>query len=157
MFKGTSIFKFYEMFSSDMDCYKYLSDLKWLKGYSCKKCNHDNYCKGRSPFSRRCTRCKYDESSTSGTMFHKLKFPILKAFHIAFRVSVRKKGMSSCELSKELDLRQKTCWAFKVKLQEAMASSRRYPLDKVTEVDEFLIGGQSQTSKVGVLAQKKRK
>lgn len=38
--------------------------------------------------------------ATAGTLFHKCKLGMLKAFEMAFRVSVRKKGMSGCELSK---------------------------------------------------------
>ena len=41
-------------------------------------------------------------------MFDKLKFPLLIAFHIAFKISTKKKGMSSLELSEEYELRQKT-------------------------------------------------
>ncbi len=33
-------------------------------GLPCRKCGNGNYCQGRSPFSRRCTRCKHDESAT---------------------------------------------------------------------------------------------
>lgn len=46
-------------------------------------------------------KCKYDESPTSGTMFDKLKFSLLIAFYIAFKISTKKKGMSSFELSEE--------------------------------------------------------
>ena len=41
-------------------------------------------------------------------MFDKCKFSILLAFHIAFKISTKKKGMSSEELSEEYELRQKT-------------------------------------------------
>jgi hypothetical protein len=53
---------------------------------------------------------------------------------------MKKKGMSSAELSRELDLRQKTCWLFKRKVQEAMKSSEQQPLTGRVDVDEFVIG-----------------
>jgi hypothetical protein len=71
------------------------------------------YCKGKKPYSRRCIRCQHDESPTAGTMFDKVKFSLLVAFHIAFKISTKKKGMSSLELSREFELRQPTCWEFK--------------------------------------------
>jgi len=43
-------------------------------------------------------------------MFDKLKFSILVAFHIVFKISTKKKGMSSLALSSEFELRQKKCW-----------------------------------------------
>ena len=61
-------------------------------------------------------------------MFDKVKFSLLKAFHIAFKISTTKKGVSSLELSNEFELRQKTCWEFKWKIKQAMASSLQQPL-----------------------------
>lgn len=136
---------FYKRFDSDDSCYSYLSEIKWSgNSYVCKKCGNTHYCKGRSPYSRRCTRCKYDESVTSGTMFDKCKFPLLLAFHIAFKICTKKKGMSSIELSEEYGLRQKTCWEFKWKIQQAMKSSGKHPLTGEVHVDEFYVGGEEE-------------
>jgi transposase-like protein len=77
-------------------------------------------------------------------MFDKVKFSLLKAFHIAFKISTKKKGMSSLELSNEFELRQKTCWEFKWKIQQAMASSLHHPLEGIVHVDEFMIGGPEE-------------
>lgn len=138
---GVNSIRFYKRFPDEESCYDYLSGIKWQSGYTCKKCGHTNYCKGRRSHSRRCTRCKYDESPTSGTMFDKCKFSIHVAFHLVFKLSTKKKGMSSLELSQEFDLRQKTCWDFKRKIQQAMCSSYLHPLTGTVHVDEFYVGG----------------
>ncbi len=49
--------------------------------------------------------------------------------------------MSSIELSNEFELRQKKCWEFNWKIQQAIASSPQYPLEGTVHVDEFMIGG----------------
>ena len=77
-------------------------------------------------------------------MFDKLKFPLLIAFHIVFKISTKKKGMSSLELSQEFELRQPTCWAFKWKIQQAMQSSKQNKLTGEIQVDEFFIGGPEE-------------
>jgi transposase-like protein len=92
-------------------------------------------------------KCKYDESPTANTMFEKLKFPILIAFHIIFKLSTKKKGMSSIELSNEFELRQKTCWTFKQKVQQVMKSSLQSPLTGIIHADEFVIGGPEEGKK----------
>lgn len=144
-FRGVNSLRFYQHFVSEEACYEYLSGIKWEGGqYVCKKCGNTHYCKGRLPYSRRCTRCKYDESPTAGTMFDKCKFSILLAFHIAFKISTKKKGISSEELSEEYELRQKTCWEFKWKIQQAMQSSGNYPLTGKVHVDEFFVGGAEE-------------
>lgn len=141
-FKGVNSIKFNRAFKNDEDCYQYIADIKWDgDNFICKRCGYDKYCKGKKPYSRRCTKCCFDESPTSGTMFDKCKFSLLLAFHIAFKISTKKKGMSSVELSNEFELRQRTCWEFKWKLQQAMQSSKQYPLTGKVYVDECFIGG----------------
>lgn len=143
-FLGVNSIKFHKAFSTDEDCYRYLSEIKWDKKYQCKKCGHTKFYKGVRPFSRRCMKCKYDESPTAGTMFDKCKFPLLLAFHIAFKISTKKKGMSTLELSQEFELRQNTCWEFKWKIQQAMASSKLHLISGIVHVDEFYIGGEEE-------------
>jgi len=104
-FTGVNSITFNRQFKNDNDCYEYLSSVKWEYGFICRKCGCKKYYRGKKPFSRRCLKCKYDESPTANTMFEKLKFSILVAFHIAFKISTKKKGMSSLELSSEFELR----------------------------------------------------
>ncbi|UWZ79752.1 IS1595 family transposase [Geoalkalibacter halelectricus] len=144
-FDSLNSIEFFQRFPDEATCYEYLSIAKWhSSGFICRKCGHNKYCIGKRPFSRRCLRCKYDESPTAGTAFDKLKFSKHIAFHILFKLSSRKKGISTVELSKEFSLRQKTCWAFKWKIQQAMQSSGRYPLTGEVHVDEFVIGGPEE-------------
>lgn len=141
-FQSLTIFEFQEKFKSDEDCLEYLSNIKWSQGFTCKKCKHKNFCKGNALCSRQCTSCRYVESPTSGTLFHKVKFSLLKAFYIIYYVSTSKKGITSTELSRKLGLRQKTCWLFKQKVMKAMQSSGNYLMTGKVEVDETVIGGQ---------------
>jgi hypothetical protein len=53
------------------------------------------------------------ESPTAGTLFHRVKFPLLKAFYAVFFISTNKKGITSTELSRKLGLKQKVCWLFR--------------------------------------------
>lgn len=63
--------------------------------------------------------------------------------------------MSSEELAEEYEVRQKTCREFKWKVQQAMKSSGRYPLDGEVHVDEFYVGGEEEGTH-GRGAKKKR-
>ncbi len=139
-----SIFDFQSKFPDEEACKKYLSDLKWKAGFSCKKCFYTKYRLTKNPFSRKCNKCNIEESPTAGTLFHKVKFPLLKAFYIIYYVSTNKKGISTRELSRKLSLRQKTCWLFKRKVMESMKSSKNHPLSGNIEIDETFIGGKEQ-------------
>ena len=95
IFKGVNSIKFHNRFKDENDCLIYLSEIKWSSGYNCKRCGNDKFGNGKNPQNRRCTKCRYDESPTTGTMFEKIKFSLLIAFHIAFKISTKKKVMSS--------------------------------------------------------------
>ncbi len=143
-FKSLSIFEFQKRYGSKEDCLRDLAQQKWSQGFTCSKRNHGHSCDGSSAYSKQCTRCRYVESPTAGTLFHQVKFDLLKAFYIVYFVSTNKKGITSTELSRKLDLRQKTCWAFKRKVMKATKSSRNYPITGNAEVDETVFGGQEE-------------
>jgi hypothetical protein len=112
-----------ELFTDNEKCLEFLADLKWIDGFICRKCENKNYCPGKTPYSRRCTKCKKEESATSGTIFHHCRFDICKAFYIAHSVCKGNEELSSYEFARRLALRQMTCWKFKDKLKKAIESS----------------------------------
>ena len=154
-FDGVNSINFHKKFRTDSDCLEYIAEIKWESGYKCKRCESEQYIKGSKPYNRRCLKCKYNESPTAGTMFDKVKFSLVKAFHIVFKIGTKKKGMSTLELSREFDLRQKTCWDFKWKIQQAMQSSLQNPLTGLVHIDEFWIGGPEEEKRGRSLGNKK--
>lgn len=117
--------EFSAMYPDDDSCLRFLSEIKWHAGYACSKCGHGNYSEGRSPYSRRCTRCGYDESVTAYTLLQNTRLPINKAFYMIFLVYASKGNISSHKLSAILDIRQSTCWAYASKIKKAMKSKHR--------------------------------
>ncbi len=107
------------LFTSEADCLKFLADRKWANGFTCRKCGNNNFCKGRTLYSRRCTRCKHEESATSHTLFHRCHIPITEAFRIAYMVC-NDPTVSTYELSRQIELRQMTCWKMKSRLMACL-------------------------------------
>lgn len=91
IFRGVNSIKFNQYFKNDAECLKYLSAIKWMNGFRYKRCDNNRFCSGRKEYNRRCTKCGFDESPTFNTKIDKLKFPILIAFHIAFKIRHQKK------------------------------------------------------------------
>src|SRR5512138_2863172 len=106
-FKKLDSKKFKSLFSTDEGCLEFIAETKWKEGFICRNCGHTNYCSGRTPYGRRCTRCKKEESATAHTLFHRCHIPITEAFRIAYLVCNDPK-VSSYELSRQIDLRQMT-------------------------------------------------
>lgn len=108
---------FSKIFPDNITCLKHLETLKWTNGFKCKKCGHLNYTKMAKPFLRKCSSCKHPESVTANTLFHAVKFPLNKAFYIAYLVCDNQKKLTVDELSELLELRRNTAWGFKKKVE----------------------------------------
>lgn len=115
MHKELNFEEFKSIFPDKLACYRYLEKIKWNKGFTCKKCDNNKYFDGAKKFSRRCTKCGYNESITVYTIFHGIKFPVEKAFYIAYIV-MGNKDLTLEELSQLLQLRINTVWSFKNKV-----------------------------------------
>lgn len=109
-----------ELFDDSEKVLKFVAEIKWENGFVCKKCGHTNYCDGKTPYSRRCTRCKTEESAVAHTLFHNIKFPVNKAFYIAYNVCVLGNELSSYNFSDQLGLNQMTCWKFRKRIQNCV-------------------------------------
>ena len=79
-YTSLSIFEFQEKFPDEKSCIDYLMEFKWSNGFECPRCGHTKSCSGHKEYMRQCTKCNYLASPTSGTLFHKVKFSLLKAF-----------------------------------------------------------------------------
>jgi hypothetical protein len=106
-------------------CFKFLADLKWEKGYSCRKCETNHYSSGHLPYSRRCTKCGYEESVIAYTILQNTRIPINKAFYIIFLMYSTKGKISSHKLSEILSIRQSTCWAYSSRIKKIMNSRKK--------------------------------
>lgn len=116
--KNLTYDEFVKVFPDKISCYRFLERLKWRNGFECTKCSHDKFTRGQSKLSRRCTRCGYDESVTSNTVFHRIRFPIEKAFYILYVTNSRQHTFTLDELSDILDLRRNTIWSFRKKIEK---------------------------------------
>lgn len=117
--------EFRRIYKDEYVCCKFLEELKWKDGYTCKKCGGHEYRKDEVTLMRRCTKCNYKESITTGTIFHRLRFPIDKAFYILILTSTGRE-INISQLSKTISLRMKTCWEFHNKVKGIMQRRKRF-------------------------------
>jgi len=113
--------QFKTLYPDNLACYRFLETLKWENGFACKKCGNEKYFNGSTKFARRCSRCGYNESITAFTIFQGIKFPIEKAFYIAYLTVTGKKESTLEALAQKLDMGTNTVWAFKTKVNARIA------------------------------------
>lgn len=141
IFKGQNLIEFSERFKTDEDCKEYLAHIKWEKEYECRKCGHKK-AQIRKDFSRTCNLCSDTESPGAGTLFHKVKFGLRKAFFICFEMATTTKSLSAKQMAVRYGTSEQTARLFMHKVREAMKSSENYPLQGQVHVDEFVVGGK---------------
>ncbi|WP_223552348.1 IS1595 family transposase [Aestuariivivens sp. NBU2969] len=143
IFKGQNLLEFSDRFKSDLDCKEYLAEIKSKTAYKCSRCNHTAY-QPQKDFGRKCNVCGHIESATAGTLFHKVKFGVRKAFFICFEMATTTKSLSASYMAVRYGVTETTARLFMHKVREAMASSGNYPMDGEVHVDEFVLGGKDE-------------
>lgn len=144
IFRGENLVNFVDRFNSDKACKRYLYELKWQKGFTCKKCGHKKHTIKKET-TMVCTKCFHIESPTANTMFHKVKFGLRKAFMITFEMCATTKGLSASQVARRYGISMKTAWLFMHKVRTVMKSTESHPLQGTVHVDEFVIGGAKKT------------
>lgn len=117
--------EFKTLYPDTLACNRFLEELKWRNGFTCQKCANHKFFEGAIKFSRRCTKCGYNESITAFTIFQGTKIPLEKAFYIAYVTVLNKKAFTIENLANHLDLRVNTAWAFKKRVLERIAESEK--------------------------------
>lgn len=122
--------EFSKIYPDNESCFRFLAGMKWGNDsekdhYECRKCSHDHYFHGHTPYSRRCAKCDYDESVIAHTVFQNTRIPINKAFYMVFLIYTTKGKISSHKLSEILSIRQSTCWAYASRIKKVMHDRRK--------------------------------
>lgn len=155
IFKGENELEFMSHFSTEESCYAYLNKYKWANGFECTNCGcKEAYDSKKKVYHKQCKACLRVVSPKSHTLFHNVKFSIIKAFYIVFKMSATTKSISSEQLSKSVGINRKSALLFQNKVRRAMQSSGDYPMKGQVEVDEAYVGGKEE-GKIGRGAEKK--
>jgi len=140
-----SFFEYQEQFSDEEDCFKYLFRLRWPNGFVCPKCGGSEYYMIYKHKRFQCKQCRHQTSVTAGTVFHRSHQPLRILFMAVYLIATSKKGLSAMELRRKLGISgYKTAWLLMQKIRTAMASSGKFLLTRMVEIDETYIGGHRE-------------
>ena len=140
-----SLLQFKKRFGSERACQNSLEKMRWPEGFKCPKCEHSKACRIKTRRLLQCSKCHYQVSLTSGTIFHKTRTPLQKWFWAIYLVGQDKGGVSAMRLSKQLELGYKTAWAMLHKIRAAMARrDSEYTLAGSIELDDAFFGGAAK-------------
>lgn len=140
MFDFKSLPEFLEMFPNEQACIDFLEKERW----------GDNVVSPFDPNSKvyRCKGNRYKCKSTgkyfnvrTGTIFENTKVSLRKWMLACYLVLNHKKGVSSMQLAKDINVTQKTAWFMLQRIQNCFNVDAKQCLEGEIEVDETYIGG----------------
>lgn len=136
-----------QYFSDTQVCTDYLTQLRWGVNVTCAHCNHAKVYELKGATKRyKCASCRKQFSTTKGTIFENSAISLQKWFVAIYILTSHKKGISSCQLAKDISVTQKTAWFMLQRIRFALeTSSFELPvMDSVVECDETYIGGKNK-------------
>ena len=129
-------------FGTDKQCRDYLVQLRWDGQPTCQdpKCanKYMNYFITTRNIWK-CSKCKKQFSITKGTIFESSNLPLSMWFEAMYYFIINKRGISSCQLSRHLEIEQRTAWFVLHRLREVLNDNSKLILDGEIEVDETYI------------------
>lgn len=143
MKKKDGLLNFMNTFPNEESCIVYLENLRWggkvvspfdpaSKVY---KCSNGKYkCRNSG---------KYFDVKT-GTVFSGTKIPLQYWIYAIFLFMSHKRGISSCQLARDLGVTQKTAWNMLHKIRAFMESQNMQKVSGDVEIDETFVGGKNK-------------
>ena len=136
-----------DFFKTEDDCIKYLYERRIKNNIPCHYCGCKNCSYLPKNSSRiRCRKCKRLYSVRVGTIFKDSNVPLRKWFMAVYIFLSHKKGISSCQLAKDISVSQPTAWFMLKRIREVMKNDNNDKFTGTTEIDEAYLGG-SETNK----------
>lgn len=138
----------FERFPDQESCIEHLERVRWRGTPVCPHCDSVSVKRKREDGVGRvgryhCSDCKASFKVTHGTVFHGTKIALQKWFLALSLILNAKKGISSYQLQRDLDLNQKTAWFILVRIRAEMArKTSPIVLQGIIEADETYIGGK---------------
>lgn len=142
--KFNSLFSLTLYFSTDEVCKQTIIESRWQDGdIVCPYCGK-HHCKMSKSGRFHCTGCNANFSCLVDTIFENTKISLRKWFMAMYLVSSNKKGVSSHQLSRDIEVTQKTAWYMLQKIRTLFAQSDEVQMSGIIECDEVYIGGKEK-------------
>ena len=134
-------------FNNENVCKNAIVETRWGIGEQqdvvCPYCG-THHCVSRKDGRFRCNHCKRNFSCKVGTIFEDSNLSLVKWFIAMYLISSHKKGISSCQLARDIKVTQKTAWYMLQKVRALYAQDDSEALEGMVECDEVYVGGKEK-------------
>ena len=145
--KFNSAISIMSYFTSNEMCKQAVIESRWGVGDNqdvvCPYCG-GHHCVTRKDGKFRCKACRKNFSCLVGTIFENTKLPLIKWFLAMYYISSNKKGISSYQLSRHIEVMQSTAWYILQKIRLLYPQTDAEAFEGTVECDEVYIGGKQK-------------
>ena len=138
-----NIIQIYKQFPDHDSCVKHLEKVRWDNIAKCPYCNSINATPVPKELRYHCNNCNTSFSVTVGTIFHKTKLDLQQWFVAISIILNAKKGISSRQLARDIDVTKDTAWYVHMRIRRALVEYGDL-LKGIVEADETFIGGKNK-------------
>jgi transposase-like protein len=139
-----SLLQVLDYFKEEKTCISYLAQSRWADAPSCPHCgNVGAYITNRG-YKCKAKECGKKFTVTTGTIFENTKISLRTWFAAMYLCTAHKKGISSLQLSRDLNITQKTAWFVLHRIREMLNANQTEKLTGTVEVDETYVGGKTR-------------
>lgn len=140
-----SLFAMMQVFTDEKKCIDHFRAVRWPDGVVCPHCGsvkvYDLANGGHKCGEKECAQ-KF--SVRHGTIFQDSKISLQKWFMAIYLVTSHKKGISSCQLARDIKITQKSAWFMLHRIRASIEVDRTEPMTGTVEVDETYVGGKEK-------------
>lgn len=142
-----SLLQMIDTLHTEDDCRQYLEDVRWGGDPICPHCGsiskyHYRLTKnGKFEGLYKCKDCRKRFTVRIGTMFEDSNLPLKKWFYAIYIFLSHKKGISSVQLAKDIQVTLKTAWFMLSRIRRNMKDDDTN-FDDMTQADETYVGGK---------------
>jgi len=133
-----NILEFVEKFNDELTCKAYLRDVRLKEGVTCKHCGCKKHYWLAAKWQFQCSVCSFRTTLRSGTVMENSNLSIRKWFLIMLFMTSTKKGMSACEIKRQMGhTRYNTVLSVMNRIRDVMGKrDSLYQLNDMVELDE---------------------
>jgi transposase-like protein len=140
-----SLLQVLDFFKDEETCKNYLADKRWNGGAPvCPHCGHTHAYTTTRGYKCANKECYKKFTVISGTIFENTKIGLRTWFAAMYLCTAHKKGISSLQLSRDLNITQKTAWFVLHRIREMLTDNAPELLEGTVEVDETYVGGKNK-------------
>jgi transposase-like protein len=139
-----SVLDLIKVFPDEKACHQYLAARRWETGVIvCPHCSHEEAYVFSDGIRYKCKKCNLKYTAKTGTFMDSSKLATIKWIYAMYLV-LHKKGISSIQLGKDLEVTQKTAWFMLQRIRTALGNEPEDMLEGTIEIDEAFVGGKAR-------------